>query len=101
MVTGVCSFPPGTDGSARARLQGLNRSLTQAPLRRAKLWKTQAQAAAGKGVRGGIMLSHALRMGSVQRTAHKTRDISRVLFLNLDRKSTRLNSSHLGISYAV
>src|ERR1035438_9507197 len=72
------------ESALRARLARVQPArLTQAPPRRAKGKKTRAQAVIGKGERGRCMLSHARRMGSVQRIAHKIRGIRRVLFLNL------------------
>src|SRR5262245_7123694 len=51
--------------------------------------------ASGAGVRGG---SSSVAYGSSKGGVH---GLSLVLAPQLDRKSTRLNSSHLGISYAV
>src|SRR5690625_3469850 len=48
----------------------------------------------------GIDLNHLYRQGN-GRTAEGVENIFRAGFKELDRKSTRLNSSHVAISYAV
>src|ERR1035441_10738888 len=69
--------------------------------RRARLMRAVAQAV---GFGGGVVLGNhvghfpAGHVAVRQETQKLLRDLCEVL---LDRKSTRLNSSHLGISYAV
>src|SRR5438045_7499350 len=47
------------------------------------------------GERGGVLGEHGRRFGT------RLRPLRDQLLQQVDRKSTRLNSSHLGISYAV
>src|SRR5437899_3996948 len=49
----------------------------------------------GRAENGGIEVEGRLGLGGVQQRSR------RIEIVELDRKSTRLNSSHLGISYAV
>src|SRR3712207_6940393 len=44
---------------------------------------------------------HGERAGDADALLHAARDLARPLVLGVDRKSTRLNSSHANISYAV
>src|SRR5690554_2025509 len=47
------------------------------------------------------VVAHVLRNGTVQRTVNPTGDRVDGFVFTTDRKSTRLNSSHVRISYAV
>src|SRR3712207_7890963 len=70
------------------------------------LFRSVAVEASGERVRGGRQAARLCRQHGIRRRAdrtarHRARRNPQRLVVPLDRKSTRLNSSHANISYAV